>query len=71
MTTAYGSPNISTQVSWFEAIVRSGVYTKEVLASSVALLSVAGNDYATYRGPLEVLLLPDRRRLSLLLWVHL
>jgi hypothetical protein len=56
MTYAYGSPNISTQVSWFESIVQSGIYTKEFLASSVTLLCVAGNDYATYGGALEVLL---------------
>ncbi|CAM6098976.1 unnamed protein product [Calypogeia fissa] len=53
MTYAYGAPTMGTQVSWFEAIVQSGVYTKEFLASSVTLFCASGNDYATYQGDLE------------------
>lgn len=53
VTYAYGAPTISTQVSWFESIVKSRIYTKDSLASSVTLLCVAGNDYGAFQGPLE------------------
>ncbi|PON58391.1 Lipase [Trema orientale] len=41
-------PNMSTQISFFEEILEKNLYSKRDLNSSVALVSVAGNDYGAY-----------------------
>nr|DAD28788.1 TPA_asm: hypothetical protein HUJ06_030256 [Nelumbo nucifera] len=43
---AWLTPNMTTQINFFQQLINSGVYTKTDLNSSVALVSVAGNDYA-------------------------
>lgn len=47
-TTVLGGPNMSTQLDVFERLVERKVYTKHDLASSLAHVSVAGNDYTTF-----------------------
>lgn len=42
------SPNMTTQIDFFEQLIKDGVYTPTDLMSSMALVSVAGNDYSTY-----------------------
>ncbi|PSR98036.1 GDSL esterase/lipase, partial [Actinidia chinensis var. chinensis] len=41
-------PNMTCQVSFFQQLIEEKVYTKHDLNSSIALVSVGGNDYATY-----------------------
>ncbi|XP_054782779.1 GDSL esterase/lipase At5g03610-like isoform X2 [Prosopis cineraria] len=43
-----GAPNVSTQIDNLEQMIKHKVYTSEDLTNSVALVSVAGNDYAHY-----------------------
>lgn len=54
------SPNISTQIDYLaDLVVTHKVYSTSNLTNSVALVSVAGNDYAHYvatNGSLEVLI---------------
>ncbi|KAK4487809.1 hypothetical protein RD792_005498, partial [Penstemon davidsonii] len=45
---AINQPNMTTQIDFFQQLILKNVYTKEDLRSSVALVSLAGNDYATY-----------------------
>ncbi|RAL37070.1 hypothetical protein DM860_003992 [Cuscuta australis] len=47
-TTVLGGPNMSTQLDEFQRLVEQNVYTKRDLSSSLAHVSVAGNDYTTY-----------------------
>ncbi|XP_048135100.1 GDSL esterase/lipase At5g03610-like isoform X1 [Rhodamnia argentea] len=41
-------PNMTTQIDFFQSSVEQNVYTKHDLSSSVALVSLAGNDYAAF-----------------------
>ncbi|KAF5193561.1 GDSL esterase/lipase, partial [Thalictrum thalictroides] len=41
-------PNMTTQIDFFQTLIQEGVYTKHDLSSSIALVSLAGNDYSTY-----------------------
>ncbi|KAA8539153.1 hypothetical protein F0562_025845 [Nyssa sinensis] len=41
-------PNMTTQINFFEQLLEEKVYTKHDLNTSIALVSVGGNDYATY-----------------------
>lgn len=41
-------PNMTVQIDWFERVIQQKIYTKTDLESSVALVSAAGNDYATF-----------------------
>ncbi|PON71156.1 Lipase [Parasponia andersonii] len=41
-------PNMSNQISFFEEILEKNLYSKRDLNWSVALVSVAGNDYGAY-----------------------
>lgn len=41
-------PNMTTQIDYFQSSVEQNVYTKHDLSSSVALVSLAGNDYAAF-----------------------
>ncbi|KAH7536972.1 hypothetical protein FEM48_Zijuj03G0042700 [Ziziphus jujuba var. spinosa] len=42
------APNMSTQISFFQQLLQQKWYTKQDLNSSIALLSLAGNDYGTF-----------------------
>lgn len=46
--TLASEPNMTTQINSFQRQLEDEVYTKRDLNSSIALVSVAGNDYATY-----------------------
>ncbi|KAI4339283.1 hypothetical protein MLD38_024243 [Melastoma candidum] len=46
--TLVNKPNMTTQIEFFKDLVERKVYSKEDLAKSIALVSVAGNDYAAY-----------------------
>ncbi|KAK9170440.1 hypothetical protein Syun_002580 [Stephania yunnanensis] len=41
-------PNMTTQIDFFQKLIHSNVYSKQDLSSSVALVSLAGNDYSNY-----------------------
>ena len=41
-------PNMTTQIDFLQQLLNDSVYTKRGLKTSVALVSVAGNDYSTY-----------------------
>ncbi|KAK9122752.1 hypothetical protein Sjap_012354 [Stephania japonica] len=41
-------PNMTTQIDFFQKLIDINVYSKWDLSSSVALVSLAGNDYSTY-----------------------
>ncbi|XP_045792947.1 GDSL esterase/lipase At5g03610-like [Trifolium pratense] len=41
-------PNMTTQIDKFEELIQQNVYTKIDLESSIALVSVAGNDYYNF-----------------------
>lgn len=46
--TMVDSPNMTTQIDYFQQLLEQKVYTKNDLDSSVALVSSAGNDYTTF-----------------------
>lgn len=46
--TFVNEPNMSTQITLFQQLLEQKFYTKQDLKSSIALVSLAGNDYATY-----------------------
>lgn len=46
--TLENAPNMSTQISFFQQLLQQKLYTKQDLNSSIALLSLAGNDYGTF-----------------------
>ncbi|XP_010271720.1 PREDICTED: GDSL esterase/lipase At5g03610-like isoform X2 [Nelumbo nucifera] len=46
--TLVSQPNMTTQIDFFQQLINSGIYSKRDLNSSVALVSVAGNDYGAY-----------------------
>ena len=41
-------PNMSVQINFFEQLVEQKIFTKRDLNSSIALVSLAGNDYAAF-----------------------
>ncbi|XP_020549180.1 GDSL esterase/lipase At5g03610-like [Sesamum indicum] len=41
-------PNMTAQIDFFQQLVDKNVYRSEELSSSIALVSLAGNDYSTY-----------------------
>ncbi|XP_044483787.1 GDSL esterase/lipase At5g03610-like [Mangifera indica] len=46
--TLVAQPNMTTQVDFFQQLIKDQVYRPRDLQFSVALVSVAGNDYSTY-----------------------
>lgn len=51
------APNMTTQIKLFQHSLYHKLYTKRDLNSSIALVSVAGNDYTSYlagNGTIEV-----------------
>ncbi|CAK9188342.1 unnamed protein product [Ilex paraguariensis] len=46
--TIYFQPNMTTQIDYFQQAIKQKIYSKQDLNSSIALVSLAGNDYATY-----------------------
>ncbi|KAJ6720136.1 PROLINE-RICH PROTEIN APG putative-RELATED [Salix viminalis] len=46
--TFINAPNMSTQIDFFQQLLEEKAYTKQDLNSSIALVSLAGNDYTTY-----------------------
>ncbi|XP_061374314.1 GDSL esterase/lipase At5g03610-like [Gastrolobium bilobum] len=46
--TLVDGPNMTVQIDSFEKLIQQNVYTKLDLASSVALVNAAGNDYTTF-----------------------
>ncbi|XP_022767124.1 GDSL esterase/lipase At5g03610 isoform X2 [Durio zibethinus] len=46
--TTVAEPNMTTQIDFLEQLLNDSVYTKRGLKTSVALVSLAGNDYSTY-----------------------
>lgn len=47
--TFVNQPNMTTQINYFQQLIQEEeVYTKKEMSSSIALVSVAGNDYATF-----------------------
>ncbi|MED6161601.1 hypothetical protein PIB30_062374 [Stylosanthes scabra] len=53
--TSTPGPNMTTQIQLFQQLIHDGIYTASDLTNSVALVSVAGNDYshhlATHASP--------------------
>ncbi|XP_059627210.1 GDSL esterase/lipase At5g03610-like [Cornus florida] len=47
-TTLVRGPNMTTQINYLQNLLEENVYSKRDLNSSVALVSLAGNDYVTY-----------------------
>ncbi|KAL8551762.1 hypothetical protein ACS0TY_000725 [Phlomoides rotata] len=47
-TTLVDQPNMTTQIDLFQQVIQKNVFTTLDLSSSVALVSLAGNDYAAY-----------------------
>lgn len=43
------SPNMSTQIDFLRQLIVESTYTSQDLQSSVALISLAGNDYSVYQ----------------------
>lgn len=41
-------PNLTTQISFFQKAIQDNVFTASDVRNSVALVSVAGNDYTRY-----------------------
>lgn len=66
VTYAYGAPTLSTQVDELDNLVANGYFvpsdsstgtkqdTSGYFSKSVALVSVAGNDYSSYNGTVQV-----------------
>ncbi|KAK8607134.1 hypothetical protein V6N13_052879 [Hibiscus sabdariffa] len=48
LDTLVSQPNMTTQIDYFQRLVQEEVYQKQDLDDSMALVSVAGNDYAAY-----------------------
>ncbi|XP_077230759.1 GDSL esterase/lipase At5g03610-like [Tasmannia lanceolata] len=47
--TLISAPNLTTQIDLFQQMIQEGVFTKNDVDSSMALVSVVGNDYSTYQ----------------------
>ncbi|XP_077234477.1 GDSL esterase/lipase At5g03610-like isoform X3 [Tasmannia lanceolata] len=43
------SPNLTVQIDFFQEQIKEGVYTKSDVESSLALVSIVGNDYDAYQ----------------------
>lgn len=41
-------PNMTTQIDFLQQLLNDSVYSKRALKTSVALVSLAGNDYSNY-----------------------
>lgn len=48
LETLVSAPNMTTQIDFLQQLVEEKLYTKSDLDLSIALVSVAGNDYAAY-----------------------
>ncbi|XAR53490.1 hypothetical protein NMG60_11022063 [Bertholletia excelsa] len=48
LNTMVKEPNMTTQINLFQQVLEEKLYTKHDLNSSIALVSVGGNDYGTY-----------------------
>lgn len=50
--TVFGGPNLTTQIDFFQQLLEQKLYStkNDVVNLSIALVSVAGNDYAAYFG---------------------
>ncbi|KAH9674725.1 GDSL esterase/lipase [Citrus sinensis] len=46
--TLVANPNMTTQIDFFQQVIKEAVYSPADLKSSLALVSAAGNDYSTY-----------------------
>ncbi|GAV66088.1 Lipase_GDSL domain-containing protein [Cephalotus follicularis] len=46
--TLYPGPNMTTQIDFFQQLIKDSVYTTTDLNDSMALVSLSGNDYSTY-----------------------
>ncbi|XP_019187158.1 PREDICTED: GDSL esterase/lipase At5g03610-like isoform X2 [Ipomoea nil] len=46
--TPFPAPNMNTQIDFLHKLINDSVYTNTDLQSSMALVTLAGNDYATY-----------------------
>lgn len=46
--TLVSEPNMTTQIDFFQQLLKESLYTTTDLDSSLALLTVAGNDYSAY-----------------------
>ncbi|XP_077235821.1 GDSL esterase/lipase At5g03610-like isoform X4 [Tasmannia lanceolata] len=42
-------PNLTAQIDFFQEQIKEGVYTKSDIESSLALISIVGNDYTAYQ----------------------
>ncbi|KAJ7970559.1 GDSL esterase/lipase [Quillaja saponaria] len=51
--TLIDQPNMTLQIDFFKKLIQQKVYTKQDLDSSIAFLSVAGNDYYTSNGKIR------------------
>lgn len=51
--TLYSGPNMTTQIDFFQQLIRDHVFTANDIESSVALVAVAGNDYTTYKAKIN------------------
>ncbi|KAF5729419.1 GDSL esterase/lipase [Tripterygium wilfordii] len=47
--TVYNATNMTIQIDFFQKLLENHLYTKPELRSSVALVSVTGNDYTTFK----------------------
>ncbi|XP_041025078.1 GDSL esterase/lipase At5g03610-like [Juglans microcarpa x Juglans regia] len=47
-TVVYPGPNMTTQIDFFQHLIKKKVFTARDLKSSVCLVSLVGNDYFTY-----------------------
>lgn len=45
--TTVSAPNLTTQIDLFQSLVSRGIFSN--ITNSVALVSVAGNDYTTFQ----------------------
>lgn len=48
LDTMVSQPNMTAQIDLFQGVLEESFYTEEELNSSLALISVAGNDYAAH-----------------------
>ncbi|XP_038680366.1 GDSL esterase/lipase At5g03610-like isoform X2 [Tripterygium wilfordii] len=56
-TLASDQPNMTTQIKFFQQLLEENVFTKQDLNSSIALVSLAGNDYGLSKSVIEQLTL--------------
>ncbi|XP_030925274.1 GDSL esterase/lipase At5g03610-like [Quercus lobata] len=46
--TLVGDPNMTTQIDFFQELIKTNVFNSSNIESSVALVTLAGNDYSAY-----------------------